>query len=133
MAFKSGKAGRVTIAAATLKVTNWSATLKRQKHDVTNSESGGYGEYIDGIWDLDVTIKANFNSTEAPLPAFVSMTTFGTTCAFELFVDSAVGLAAGKLAGTLFVESIRYSTDTRGVVTAEITGSTTGTITASNV
>jgi hypothetical protein len=57
MAFKSGKNGRLSLnnggGATAYKIKRWSVTPKNQIQDVTNGESGGYGQYIAGVSDLD--------------------------------------------------------------------------------
>ena len=127
MAALSGKNGKVRINGATLKVTEWAAHVKTQKLDQTNSESGGYGEYLGGVADADVTLRGNFEVATTPLTAYPPGAALANTV---LYLD---GTSGPQFDCTLFVETFRYTTPTRGLVTIEITGNSTGVFTFPNL
>ena len=128
MAALSGKNGKVRLNGGTLKVTEWSATPKTQKLDQTNSESGGYGEYLGGILDCDpITIRGNFEVGTTPLTTYPPGAAIANTV---LYINDTSG---PNIACTLFVESFRYTAPTRGLVTIEITGNSTGTFNTTNM
>lgn len=64
MAFKSGKNASVRVGAGptTIKIKKWAVDMKVAKLDVCNAESGGFGEYIGGVKDLDVTIEGDIDA-----------------------------------------------------------------------
>lgn len=82
--FKSGKNGRVSLGGTTFKVKGWNITAKNQLYDVTNGESGGFGEYIAGVSDLDFEITLDHDVGTNP---FGTKFIPGTTLVAILYVD----------------------------------------------
>lgn len=66
MAFLSGKTGSATFAGTTYKITGWTARSFNQVQDVTNGESGGYGEYVAGVSDVDWEVTGDYYTGNSP-------------------------------------------------------------------
>jgi hypothetical protein len=67
MAFTSGKNGTVTVGGNTLRTTGWRVSPKVEKLDVTNSASGGTGDYLAGVTDLDFEISFDYFVGNTPV------------------------------------------------------------------
>lgn len=128
MAFYHGKDGKVRIGGSTLKVTRWFGDFKAQKHDITNSESGGFGEYMGGIVDCDpITIEGFWEVGTAPMTLLVPG---AVTASVVLYTG---GLSGPNFAGSVFVESQRRGNETRGVTPFTINGCASGAFTTTNM
>lgn len=66
MAFLSGKTGTATFAGTTYKITGWRAREINQLQDVTNGESGGNGEYIAGVSDVEWEVTGDYSTGASP-------------------------------------------------------------------
>lgn len=122
MAFYHGKDGKIRIGGATLKINEWSGDVKAQKHDITSSESGGYGTYQGGVFDVDpLTIQFQFEVGTAPLTALSP----GTVVASVILYTG--GTSGPSLTVSLYVETFRITNRTREITTCVVTGCASGT------
>lgn len=122
MAFASGKNGRVTIGGSILKVTEWEVSPKVEKLDTTNSESGGTGEYIPGVTDLDFTISFDYNVGNTP--AHFSVLAPGLTVAAVLFIRDSSGPSWTISTGLVTDGEVKSSV--RGKVSCRVRGCSSG-------
>lgn len=106
--FKSGKNGRVSLGGTTFKVKSWEITAKNQLVDVTNGESGGFGEYIAGVSDLDFKITCDHDVGTNP---FGTKFIQGTTLTAILYVD---GIAQPNWNINGIVEQVSEALEVRG-------------------
>lgn len=119
MPFKSGKNGRVTLGIWTQKTKRWSVRPRNQLQDVTNGESGGFGEYIPGVSDLDFEIELDhFVGGNQFATAFIP----GTTFTAVLYVD---GIAQPNWSINGIVEDVSETLDVRGLVSITMRGRAT--------
>lgn len=125
MAFKSGKNGKVRINSATLAVTNWRVEPRVDKLDTTNSESAGVGEYIGGVFDIDVTLTFDYNYGGAPFGTLLPGTTVSTVV---LYIDGTGGASWSMT--SMFIERATMESPTRGKVSVTLQGNGMGAIVA---
>ncbi len=119
MAFKSGKNGRLSLGGHTYKVKKWSVTPKNQIQDVTNGNSGGFGEYIAGVSDLDFSAELDHNVGDNPFGTdFIP----GATLVGIFYIDG-VGAPNWNVNG--IVEEVGETLDVRGLVSMTIRGRAT--------
>jgi hypothetical protein len=123
MAFKSGKNGRLSLnnggGATAYKIKRWSVTPKNQIQDVTNGESGGYGQYIAGVSDLDFSCDLDHDVGTNPFGThFIP----GLAITGIFYVD---GVAAPNWSINGIVEDVSHSLDVRGLVTISLRGRAT--------
>lgn len=52
-------------------IKKWYITIPNQLQDVTNTESGSYGEYLAGVTDLTFTVDADHFVGSAPFATFI--------------------------------------------------------------
>lgn len=64
--FLSGKDGRASFASTTYKITRWRARHYTDLQDVTNGESGGTGEYVDGVHDCEWEVDMDYYDGNSP-------------------------------------------------------------------
>ncbi len=61
MAFLAGKNAAVLIGSISFRFDEWKVTLRNQLSKVTNFESQGYADYIDGITDGKITLSGPYD------------------------------------------------------------------------
>lgn len=61
MAIYSGRNARVTIGGAAFKCKKWVIETRIDELDITNFESGGYGEFTGGVTDADITLELDLD------------------------------------------------------------------------
>lgn len=64
--FRSGKTGRTTVNAQTIKNNEWDVTYRGADLDTTNFESNGYEEGLTGLIGADWTIKGDWDAGVNP-------------------------------------------------------------------
>lgn len=118
----SAKNAKVRIGATVLYAAKWTVSNKGQKLDRTNFESAGYGEYVGGILDADVTIEGPYNVGDGPIAVAPPGTSISTV---KLYLNDTTGVFWSF--PSLYVETFEVSAEVRGLVTLKITGSGNGT------
>ena len=53
----AGKSGSVTGASTAAKIRSWEATIEMEVHDVTNFDSSGWKEFVEGLQGCSGTIR----------------------------------------------------------------------------
>lgn len=119
----SGRSGSITLGGTVWHVTNWEAEVMAEALETTDSSSGSYREYIQGL--VSGTVSADFNLITSQTPHSVAGWRRGATSSVTL----TMGDSAKTITGSLIVERIRYRNDTRGLVAGSVSGRFTGSIT----
>lgn len=131
MAKFSGRNARVTINGTSFKCKKWSVVDKNPGLDVTDFESGGFGEYIASVRDADITIELDLDIT-ASVDSF-DVAYPGATPAINIYVNSAAAPAAVSGAKwtfpSVYIEENSNMTGVREAVTGTIKGKASGTFT----
>ncbi len=120
----AGKNMKLMVGNTACKITRYDGPLKSQKLDITNSESGGFGEYEGGVFDGDISFTIQWRLADGTFSLF----TPGSNSSVVFFPYRAT--TTTNTTGTLFVETYHLKGEVRGIVTADVTGSFTGTWTS---
>lgn len=99
----AGKGGSVYIGANKVaEISQWSVDLKADNIDVTNFDSNGWKQFIQGIKEWSGSMEGNFVPTDTTgQQALINAYMNGTTVSIELRID-----ATKKIAGTVYIETI---------------------------
>jgi len=99
----AGKSGSVYIGANKVaEITQWSVDLKADNIDVTNFDSNGWKEFIQGLKEWSGSFEGNFKPTDTNgQQALINAYMNGTTVSLELRIDT-----TKKIAGTVYIETI---------------------------
>jgi hypothetical protein len=121
MAFYAAKNARVKLGAVNIYAMRWTINAKTDDLDVSNCEGGGFGTYIPGLIDADVTFDGIWDSVQDPFanPPNISpgaffgngLTGANATCKFYL---DYVNLASFWSFSSLLITSVSQDTDVRG-------------------
>lgn len=87
--FFTGKNGHAAIGATVLKITGWNCDDNADRHDVTNTSSGGHGNIITGVKRCPFTIEMNWDAAANPLDSPPSLGAGSTLSQVKLFLDGA--------------------------------------------
>lgn len=117
--FKSGKNGRCAINGNVYKIKNWRVSPRNQLQDVTHGNSGGYGEYIAGVSDLNFSFEFDHDVGTNPFGTDIIE---GATGTFIFYVD---GVAAPNWNINGILEEIGEALDVRGLVVGTASGRAT--------
>jgi len=116
----AGKTASIVWNSVTLPLSQWSMTLKSEAVDVTNFNSGGFKESIDGLSEAEITASGPYSG--APLGV-----TPGQRAALTVNVNS-IG-PVGFTFTTAQCTQGKISADVKGAVQCEYTFVSSGTIT----
>src|SRR5688572_29255284 len=125
MAFKSGKNGRATVNGSTVKITRWAVDPKGEKLDFTNSESGGFGEYLGGVKDCDWEFDFYYDTGSTPF----TLAQPGETVANVIFFIGDVADNIRWIFPVAYVETGHCESRVRGKVEGTLRGCASGTFT----
>lgn len=127
--FLSGKSGKMRVNTSTaVSIQEWSDQIKGDPQDVTNSESGGAGEWVGGILDHNFSFRGVFDlGMSTPLTTLLP-NTIVPACIF--YVN---GTGGASLTGSIIIDSFNIVSVVRGKVTADIQAKSTGAITPSGM
>ena len=87
MSFFSGKSGKVTVGATTLKVQSWDIEPTTDLDDTTNSSSGGYYEGEPKINKLTGKVQLQWDAASNPTTNPPNLVP-GAQVALKLYVDA---------------------------------------------
>ena len=120
MSFRSGKNGRFQYGANTFKIKRWTVQIRNQLQDTTNGESGGFGEYIAGVSDLEWSVELDYDVGTTPFASarFVQ----GTQATAVLYVD---GVAQPNWTINAIIEGAENDLDVHGLVSIRLNGRAT--------
>lgn len=124
MPLVSGKRGSITIGGNTYHVVDWTANIEIDQIDVTNTNSGGYREYISGLVGGTFSFTAVHNTTNTLVSQFAGLEV-GAKGSGTFTIAG-----GGSISGTIVFESIEYSSSVDGRVESNGSGRFTGTITS---
>ena len=119
----SGRAGTLTLNSVAWHVTQWTADITAEALETTDSSSGSYREYIEGL--VSGTVSADFNLITTALPHSNIGWKRGATAAVSL----QIGDSAKVITGSMLVTNVSYRNDIRGLASGSVRGNFTGTIT----
>ena len=119
----SGRSGSLTIGATTFHVKNWEAEIMAEALETTDSSSGSYREYIEGL--VSGTVSCDFNYDTTAMPHAQAAIKRGATSS----ITCTAGNSTKTITGSLLIERVRYRNDTRGLFEGSLSGKFTGTIT----
>lgn len=128
--FRTGKDSRVTINGTIFRIKRANVEPFKMKHDVTNSESGGFGTYIGSIIDCDVSLEADYYYGDAapPVTLFKLLDqTFETVSNVLIYLVKSGGVWTFP---ELFVERMPMVIGVRDSINIRVQGSGSGTFTA---
>lgn len=125
--YLSAKNAKVRLAGFVVRSTKWSAEIITQKLDVTNFDSTGFGEYVQGggISDANVEIEFPLEVTNMGMFATVLPGAFLPSCFLYPNDTTSTPLTFALLA----IESVTVSAEVRGVVQVAIKAYSSGSIT----
>jgi hypothetical protein len=102
----------------------WTVTPKCDKLDVTNFEGAGFGQYITGILDADVSIDGDWDSANDPFSNPPAIVVGQIMSGVKLYTN---GLASAFWSFPLLViTETPQKADVRGSISITITGSASG-------
>ncbi len=84
MTFFAGFDARVSLDGQFLDCTKWTVDDKADEIDVTTTETDGFGQWITGVRDCEVTLELLFNSVGDPLSSAPTITV-GNVMHLKLF------------------------------------------------
>ena len=119
----SGRSGKITLNTVDWHVTTWSADITAEALETTDSSSGSYREYIEGL--VSGTVSADFNLITTAMPHSNAGWKRGATAAVTLNI----GDSTKNLTGSIIVTAVSYRNDIRGQATGSMRANFTGTIT----
>lgn len=126
MAKKAGKSSSVSVNGSLLGGVSATVTPKVQALDDTDWNSGGYGEYLKGVIDCDITVDYLYNVGTAPITLLKLLDQTVDTVP-NVVITLATG--AAWTFPTFFVETAPTSTQVRDLVKGSFTGRASGTFT----
>ena len=126
-----GKSGDVLIGGVALGVREWSATIQKDEHDVTNKQSGGWQDMVLGIARLEGSLTAIWDrdipSSGTPPYSLVSAQA-GVSFTLEIGDPSATA-GESKLTFTGIIQSLEITSAHDGVIEYSVSFKSTGTVT----
>lgn len=134
MAHYSAKNARVTINGTAFKCKKWTADIKVETHDVTSFESAGYGEYVVGIADADISMELDLD-IGATTTNIAQATVGATLTNVKLFMPSSAAAPSAAAGNTFLLFASVIVTDNgfiggvRETISATIKGKSTGSFT----
>lgn len=117
-AFYSGKDGNVAVGATDWRLSSWDLEFNVDILDVTNFESSGAKENIEGLKSAKISAKGPYYTGGMAMTA-------GTAYTITLTVGGAITFSASFRIGT-----IKITEDVDGVAMVEFTGESNGSVTA---
>ena len=118
----TGKNGSIVVAGNTHHVTSWEAEVTAEAVDVTDSSSGSYREFIQGLVTGTLTADFVYNAATPPHG-------FGILRGVTAVFTGTMGDAGDTISGSVLFTSVRYRTPIEGRVEFSINGQFTGSIT----
>ena len=128
-AYLAVKAGKVRVSTSTtVSVQEWTFEIKGDPQDVTSGEHSGYGTYVGGVADGDISFTGVFDLAMSTPVTTLAPNAILSGCIF--YVNDTSG---ASVSCSMIVSSFRINTVIRGKVNATVTGKSTGTITLTSL
>ncbi len=87
MSAKSGHKGRIKVNSTVLRSHRWSVNDRVEDFDVTTFENLGFGDYIPGLRDGDISFDAYWDPVDNPFSAPLSLVPGTFASSIQLFID----------------------------------------------
>lgn len=117
--FVSGKNGRFlathNAVQKTWGIKRWSITLPNQLQDITNTESGGFGEYLAGVTDLSFTVELDHFVGSAPFATFIPGDTLTEASLYVSVTEDVFWVVHEGL-----IEEVEETVDVRGLASIRL-------------
>jgi len=124
----SAKNAQVRIGTSVLTAKKWSVTPKTDALDITNFEGVGYGDYIGGIIDADISIEFDWDSAADSYANPPNLAPTAIVGPVKLYVNTTAS-AFWNFPLALVVEAPQNA-EVRGLITGSVTMKSKGTYTA---